>query len=223
MININKNNSVLVIHRCSKGDSIENCKKRIWVLDKLYGSYIIMFVGIFLTASLSTIVSSAVANEINSEDSFLTEDMLNLARISESARLSRENVERLKNQSRKNKIAIENKKEGDNKFAEEKKKKVILCALYAAGYSEEAGKMMDQSKIKMSSEVKNQCSNLLIKPIESKQDLDVKWALYLIGNDARYLEMIIEPIKSLMRVDGIKMRIWNIFLTLHIIIIWMNQ
>ena len=60
MIDINKNNSVLVIHRCSKGDSIENCKKRIWVLDKLYGSYIIMFVGIFLTASLSTIVSSAV-------------------------------------------------------------------------------------------------------------------------------------------------------------------
>ena len=48
----------------------------------------------------------------------------------------------------------------------------------------------NQSKIKMSSEVKNQCSNLLIKPVESKQDLDVKWALYLIGNDARYLEMI---------------------------------
>ena len=204
MIDINKNNSVLGIHRCSKGDSIENCKKRIWVLDKLHGSYIIMFVGIFLTASLSTIVISAVANEINLEDSFLTEDMLNLARISESARLSRENLERLKNQSRKNEIAIENKKEGDNKFAEEKKKKVILCALYGAGYSEEAGKMMNQSKIKMSSKVKNQCSNLLIKPVESKQDLDVKWALYMIGNDARYLEMIIEPIKSLMRVDGIQ-------------------
>ena len=204
MIDLNNNNSVLGIHRGSKGDSIENCKKRVWVLDKLHGSYIIMFVGIFLTASLSTIVSSAVANEINSEDSFLTEDMLNVARISESVRLSRENLVRVKNQSRKNETAIENKKEGDNNFAEEKKKKVILCALYGAGYSEEAGKMMDQSKIKMSSEVKNQCSNLLIKPVESKQDLDVKWALYLIGKDARYLAMIIEPIKSLMRVDGIQ-------------------
>ena len=201
---INKNNSVLGLHRSSKGDSIENCKKRVWVLDKLHGSYIIMFVGIFLTASLSTIVSSAVANEINSEDSFLTEDMLNVARISESVRLSRENLVRVKNHSRKNETAIENKKEGDNKFVEEKKKKVILCALYGAGYSEEAGKMMDQSKIKMSSEVKNQCSNLLIKPVESKQDLDLKWALYLIGKDARYLAMIIEPIKSLMRVDGIQ-------------------
>ena len=204
MIDLNNNNSVLGIHRGSKGDSIENCKKRVWVLDKLHGSYIIMFVGIFLTASLSTIVSSAVANEINSEDSFLTEDMLNVARISESVRLSRENLVRVKNHSRKNETAIENKKEGDNKFVEEKKKKVILCALYGAGYSEEAGKMMDQSKIKMSSEVKNQCSNLLIKPVESKQDLDVKWALYLIGKDARYLAMIIEPIKSLMRVDGIQ-------------------
>ena len=204
MIDLNKNNSVLGIHRCSNGDSIENCKKRIWVLDKLHGSYIIMFVGIFLTASLSTIVSSAVANEINSEDSFLTEDMLNVARISESVRLSRENLVRVKNHSRKNETAIENKKEGDHKFVEEKTKKVILCALYGAGYSEEAGKMMDQSKIKMSSEVKNQCSNLLIKPVESKQDLDVKWALYLIGKDARYLAMIIEPIKSLMRVDGIQ-------------------
>jgi hypothetical protein len=152
--------------------------------------------------------NSAMSEEIDIRKNLIPGDWPFIARIAEIARLDPNYIKYLKEKVIMAKIQPEESESKDvkfNEFKREELKKWSICALYAAGYNKEAQKLVKKIKIShfFTNQVKDQCSELLTKPIESKYDLDNKWAAYIVANDAKYLEMIIEPIKNLMSIPGV--------------------
>ena len=144
-------------------------------------------------------------NKKSRKENITSRESAIIAREAEKARVDINHIKFLRENYINYKARSDKVQFGENKETRDRSKKVAICALYAAGYKEEAQDSVRETNVTdfFTEEITGQCSNLLTKPIKNNSELDNIWAAYAVSNDVKYLKMIIEPIRNLMNVAGV--------------------
>ena len=147
-------------------------------------------------------------NNKSRKENITSKESAIIAREAEKARVNIHHIKFLRENYINYKVRSDKVQFGENKETRDRAKKVAICALYAAGYKEEAQDSVRETNVTdfFTEEIIGQCSNLLTKPIKNNSELDNIWAAYVVSNDVKYLKMIIEPIRNLMNVAGVTKR-----------------